>query len=416
MIQNFLSSWGVPSTYVPLLAITIKLIVLIVLCIVSNIIAKRIIVEFIKRFAAKTDNKWDDILVQKDVFHNLSHFVPAMLIYFIAPTWFATSETVDTAIHRLANTYMIIVACLVINAILDALLTIYKRYEVSRRKPIKSYIQVIKIIVYFFTGLFVVATLMDRSPWGFLSIFGGLTAVLMLVFKDALLGLVAGVQLSANNMVAVGDWIEMPNYGADGDVIDVTLTTVMVQNWDKTITTIPTYALITDSFKNWKGMSESGGRRIKRSLNIDMNSIRFLDDAMLQKLMTFDYLKEYLEQKVKDVQTHNDTNNVRPEDVLSGRRLTNVGTFRAYMISYLKHHPMIHDKMTFLVRHLAPNANGLPIEIYVFSKDQNWVNYEGIQADIFDHMLAVIGEFDLRVFQNPSGADWQHLARSSSHE
>lgn len=411
MLEGYLIQLGIPETYSFSLTILIKLISLIVLCVIVNIIAKRFILQFVKTFISKTDNKWDDILAKKDVFHNLSHMAPAFLIYFLAPTWFAASSNVVGIIHRLSNTYMIIVACLVINAILNAILTIYQRYEVSRKKPIKGYVQAVKILVFFLTGLFVIATLLNRSPWGFLSVFGGLTAVLMLIFKDMILGLVSGVQLSANNMIAVGDWIEMPNYGADGDVIDVTLTTVMVQNWDKTITTIPTYALVTDSFKNWKGMSESGGRRIKRSILIDMNSIKFLDQALLDKLKRFEYLKDYLAKKETDINQYNAEKNVADTAPLNGRHLTNIGTFRAYLVNYLRANPKIHEQMTFLVRQLKPTENGLPIEIYVFSNDQNWVNYEGIQADIFDHVLAIMNEFDLRVFQNPSGADFRGLLK-----
>jgi len=199
----------------------------------------------------------------------------------------------------------------------------------------------------------------------------------------------------------------MPKYGADGDVIDMTLTTVMVKNWDKTITTIPAYALISDSFKNWRGMQESGGRRIKRSFNIDMNSIIFVDEELLKKFEKFEFLKDYLKEKTKEIKDFNKTKNIDTNELINGRRLTNIGTFRAYIISYLRNHPKIHSDMTFLVRHLAPTEHGLPIEIYVFSNDQIWAHYEAIQADIFDHVLAVIPEFDLRIFQNPTGADFQ---------
>jgi len=232
-----------------------------------------------------------------------------------------------------------------------------------------------------------------------------MTAVLMLIFKDSILGLVAGVQLSFNDMVRIGDWIEMPNFGADGDVMDITLNTVKVQNWDKTISTIPAYAMISNSFKNWRGMSESGGRRIKRSLSIDMNSIRFCTAEMIERFKKIQYITEYIEKKSIELESYNKEYNIDDSTLVNGRRLTNVGTFRAYIQAYLKNHPMIHKDMTFLVRQLKPTETGLPIEIYVFSTDQNWVNYEGIQADIFDHLLAILPAFDLRVHQTPTVDD-----------
>ena len=236
----------------------------------------------------------------------------------------------------------------------------------------------------------------------------------MLVFKDSILGLVEGIQLSANQMVSRGDWIEMPKYGADGDVLEVALTTVKVQNWDKTITTIPTYTLITESFKNWRGMSESGGRRIKRSINIDIGSIKFCSQEMLERFSRIQHITEYLDKKRQEISSWNAARNLEASDPLNGRQLTNVGTFRAYVAAYLRHHPMVHQDMTFLVRQLAPTAQGLPIEIYVFSRDQVWSNYEDIQADIFDHILAIAPAFDLSVYQSPSGGDVKDALASRS--
>jgi miniconductance mechanosensitive channel len=235
----------------------------------------------------------------------------------------------------------------------------------------------------------------------------------MLVFKDSILGLVGGIQLTANNMVHIGDWIEMPKYGADGDVIDISLTTVKVQNWDKTISAIPAYALISDSFKNWRGMSESGGRRIKRSINIDMNTVKLCDPMMLDKFRRIEHIAEYIDAKQSEIDEYNAAANIDNTEMVNGRRMTNVGTFRAYVVAYLKNHPKINQNMTFLVRQLKPTECGLPIEIYVFSSDKVWANYEAIQADIFDHILAVIPEFGLRVFQNPTGSDFSRLVSSS---
>jgi miniconductance mechanosensitive channel len=258
-------------------------------------------------------------------------------------------------------------------------------------------------------GIFIVSILTDKSPWGILSILGGFTVVLMLVFKDTILGFVASIQLSGHDMVRIGDWIEMPKYGADGDVIDVSIHTVKVRNWDKTITTIPTYGLVTDAFKNWRGMSESGGRRIKRSFYIDMSSIKFCTDEMLERFRKFEFIREYIEQKQKEIDEYNREHAVETSQLINGRRQTNIGVFRAYIIAYLKKHPKIHQGMTFLVRHLEPTPTGLPIQIYVFSSDQAWANYEAIQADIFDHLLAAVPEFELRIFQNPTGHDFAAL-------
>jgi miniconductance mechanosensitive channel len=298
---------------------------------------------------------------------------------------------------------------LVLDAILNTVEVIYSNFRASKEIPIKGFIQITKIAIYFLSAIFVISILLNKTPVYLLSGIGALAAVLMLIFRDSILGFVAGIQLAANRMVSNGDWIEMPKYGADGDVLEVALTTVKVQNWDKTITTIPTYALISESFKNWRGMQESGGRRIKRSVNIDMNSISFCNEEMLERFGKVQYISEYIETKRAELEEFNKAAKVDNASLANGRRMTNVGTFRAYVRAYLRNHPMINEQMTFLVRQLQPTQNGLPIEIYVFSKDQVWANYEAIQADIFDHILAVVPEFDLRVYQNPSGSDFRDL-------
>jgi miniconductance mechanosensitive channel len=305
--------------------------------------------------------------------------------------------------------YMIIILMLVLDSLLNTVEDVYQNFRASKEIPIKGFIQVLKLALYFVTAIFVISILLNKTPVYLFSGIGALAAVMMLVFKDSILGFVAGIQLAANKMVSVGDWIEMPNYGADGDVLEVALTTVKVQNWDKTITTIPTYALISESFKNWRGMSESGGRRIKRSVNIDMSSIRFCDVEMLERFGKIQYISEYIETKKIELKEFNQATKVDNASLVNGRRMTNIGTFRAYVKAYLQNHPMINKDMTFLIRQLPPTEHGLPIEIYVFSKDQVWANYEAIQADIFDHILAVVPEFDLHVYQNPTGADFRVL-------
>ncbi len=374
----------------------------------ANLIAKRVLLTGVKYFARKTHTRWDDILVERKVFTRLSHLAPALVIYYSAYLFLPVQD----GLQRLSIAYMILAGVLVLNAAFNAVIDIYNTYEVSRERPIKGYVQVAKIILFVFLAIVAVSVLMDRSPWLLLSGFGAMTAVVLLVFKDSILGLVASIQLSSNDMVRIGDWIEMPKYGADGDVVDVSLHTVKIQNWDKTISTIPAYYLISDSFKNWRGMSESGGRRIKRALNIDMNSVKLCTPQMLDRFERFQLIGDYIKARREEITRFNEQHKIDTSELINGRNLTNIGTFRAYVVAYLRQHPKIHQQMTFLIRHLPPGEYGLPIEIYVFSNDQEWANYEAIQADIFDHILAVAPMFDLRIFQNPTGADFRALAET----
>ena len=347
--------------------------------------------------------------MRQKTLNRLAHFAPALVIYLLTPFALEGLEWLITFIRDVLQIYMIIIMALVIDSLLNTVEDVYRNFRASKEIPIKGFIQVLKIALYFLVIIFITAILLNKTPIYLLSGIGALAAVMMLVFRDSILGFVGGIQLAANRMVAVGDWIEMPKYGADGDVLEVALTTVKVQNWDKTITTIPTYALISESFKNWRGMSDSGGRRIKRAINIDMSSIRFCDKEMLERFAKIQYISEYIEQKKDELEQFNQAAKVDNASLANGRRMTNVGTFRAYVVAYLSNHPMINMDMTFLIRQLPPSQYGLPIEIYVFSKDQVWANYEAIQADIFDHVLAVVPEFDLRVYQNPTGADFRML-------
>lgn len=410
LIRNWIEEIGIGETGETIVIWIVAILIIAVTAYLTDLIVKRILLRFLRIVAKKTKSNWDDILLERKLFQRISHLAPAMVVYFFAP---GIPEATDW-IQRLSLSGMIIIGAFAFNALLNSAVDIYNTYEISREKPIKSYLQIFMIFIYVLVGVFVIATLLNRSPWVLLSGIGAMTAILLLIFKDSILGLVAGFQLSANRMIRLGDWIEMPRYGADGDVIDISLHTVKVQNWDKTITTIPTYALISDSFKNWRGMSESGGRRIKRAIHIDMSSVKFCDDEMIKRYAGIELLKDYVAAKKKEIDEYNRSRNVDPSEPANGRKLTNIGTFRAYMVNYLKNHPMISDKMTFLVRHLSPTQNGLPIEIYVFSKDQEWANYEAIQADIFDHILAVVPEFELRVFQNPTGYDFRGFGEKAT--
>ncbi len=409
LIQNWLLGYGFNESLSFYGARAISITGTLFLSAVAAFIAKRYIVAGLTFVLSKFSNKWKGALLRKKVLRRLVYLVPAVVIYDLAPIALEGHDSLISFIQSALSIYMIIIVMLVLNALLSSVEEVYQSYKGSKRVPIKGFIQALRIVIFFITAIFVIATLLNKTPVFLLSGVGALAAVMMLVFRDSILGFVAGIQLAANKMVAVGDWIEMPKYGADGDVLEVALTTVKVQNWDNTITTIPTYALISESFKNWRGMADSGGRRIKRSITLDINSIQFCDENMLSRFVKIQYISDYINKKNSELEKHNKSSKIDNTSLANGRRLTNVGTFRAYVAAYLNDHPMINKEMTFLVRQLPSTQHGLPIELYVFSKDKVWANYEAIQADIFDHLLAVVPEFDLRVYQSPTGADFRSI-------
>ena len=381
----------------------------------SNFLVKRFVLKFIRAVTQRTKTKIGKYLIEEKFLHRVSHLAPAFVIGTLSSLAFADSPALLTLVETLVNLYLVFIGLWVIDAVINTSLKLYQHSELSNKLPLKGVCQALKIIINASGVIFILSILLDKSPLYFFSGLGALTAVLLLVFKDAILGLVAGIQLSVNNMIRPGDWIEMPKYGADGDVIEVSLTTVKVQNWDKTITSIPAHALVSDAFKNWRGMSESGGRRIKRSIFIDVSSIKFLDQPKLNELKKIDLLQDYLNAKLEEIGQGDESESSNGRFSLNQRNLTNVGTFRAYCLAYLRDHASIHkEDMTFLVRQLAPTEKGVPIEIYVFVKDTRWVQYEGIQGDIFDHLLASLHTFDLRAFQLPSDSSLTKLADSSS--
>jgi len=368
------------------------------------------LLRLIHHMTLKTTNQWDDALMDAKVFHRVLQLIPVTLSLLILEQM---TPGLFIFLKRVLLAWIVLLVARIIDGFFESISTIYHSKNSDQRKPIRPFIQVLIIVDYLIASIMAIGILINKSPWHLFGLLGGLTAVTMLVFKDTILGFVAGIQLGANDMIREGDWIEMPKYGADGDVIEVTVNTVKVQNWDKTISTIPTYALISDSFKNWRGMSESAGRRIKRSIFVDMTSVRFADDEMLAKFRKIEFLKEYVEKKQSEIEAENKKKKIDlSSTVVNGRRQTNLGIFRAYLERYLHNHPKINKDLTFLVRHLQPTSQGLPIEIYVFSSDKVWANYEAIQADIFDHILAALPEFGLRVFQEPTGADFAQLLTS----
>jgi miniconductance mechanosensitive channel len=406
--SNLLSSTGLSESLVVLIENATIIVITIGLAILADFVVKKIIIGSITSLAKKSKNNWDDILIERKVFNRLAHLAPAIIVHY-ALQYIFDAENLVSFMENLTQAYMVIVVLLVIDAVLDSLHEVYRRLPISDGRNIKGYVQVVKIIFYFVAIILIISIFSGETPKNLMVGLGTMAAVLMLVFKDTILGFVASIQLSANKMVNVGDWISMPKYNADGDVIDISLNTVKVQNWDKTIATIPTYALVSEAFNNWRGMEDSGGRRIKRSININMKSVGFLDHEQIEKFSKYHLLKDYITQKEKEITDYNTANKLDEDIVTNGRKMTNLGTFRVYLENYLHNHPKIHQDMTFLVRHLQPSEKGLPVEIYVFSNDQEWAKYEAIQADIFDHILAIMPEFGLSVFQNPTGDDFQKL-------
>ncbi|HVS14033.1 MAG TPA: mechanosensitive ion channel domain-containing protein [Thermoanaerobaculia bacterium] len=374
------------------------------------LIVRRIVVRALHAVAARTRVTWDDVLFRTGVLERLSLLAPALVVYSSASLLFPGEDEQGAVelVQRLANVWMVMIGAQAASRLFDAVGAYAREQPATRDKPIRSYLQVAKIVIWIAVAIASVATLMDRSPWAILTGLGALTAVLLLVFRDSILGFLASIQISGYDLVRVGEWIEVPAYGADGEVVDISLHTVRVRNWDKTIVILPTTALLSEGFKNWRGMTESGGRRIKRALLVDMGTVRFLEPEELARLEQVGILTPYLERKKREIEEWNAA--VPEGDQLRRRRLTNLGTFRAYVEAYLRHHPEIRQDMTFLVRQLAPGADGMPIEIYVFSKEQRWDFYEGIVADVFDHLLAALPAFGLAVFQQPSGTDVRTVA------
>ncbi len=365
----------------------------------------------VQKMVDSTSTHWDDELVRAGLFARLANIAPAFVVFYGTRFFPHLPEQLTDGISRIAVAVMLLVGALAISSFLTAAERIYDSHAEYRERPIKGYLQVVSIIVYLLAGLLILAALMNRSPWIFVSGIGAMTAILLLVFRDTILSLVASIQIASNDMIRVGDWIEMPGLGADGDVMEVALHTVKVQNWDKTITTIPTHRLISDSFKNWRGMSESGGRRIKRSVSVDLQTVRFLTPEEIETFGEWALLSDYIAGKRAELDETNSGGTDGP--LANQRRLTNLGTLRAWIWETLRNHPDLHQQgHTLLVRQLASGPQGVPIEIYCFTNDTAWVRYEDIQADLFDRILAMLPEFGLRVFQEPSGADLVSLGKA----
>ena len=375
----------------------------------ANWIVKRILVRGVYQLVRSSR---ETELQDFGIIRRLSNIVPALILSIGVNTVPGLPEAAVTVVRNVCGGFIVLTIALALGALLDIINMIYRRRADAHVHPIKGYLQVVKIVVYAIATILIIATLIDRSPLILLSGLGAMAAVLLLIFQDTILSLVASVQISSNDIIRVGDWIEMPQLNADGDVIDIALHTVKVQNWDKTITNIPTKRFISDSFKNWRGMQESGGRRIKRSLFLDQQSVHFLSGEECERLHRFNLLDEYLTEKRREIDAWNAKLEERGKEPVNTRRITNIGSFRAYVERYLRSHGGIHQGMTLMVRQLSPTADGLPLEIYCFTNTVAWTQYEAIQSDIFDPLLAIGPEFGLRVFQHPSGGDMRDWCAS----
>jgi len=409
VLTDWLIGLGVEETSAVYLKLLILLLILFVISFISNLIVKKVLIRSIQSIIKKTKTLWDDVLEDNKFFSTLAHIVPAILLLLTTPYIFSDFADVIPFVLRLANAYIGIVLIIVVLSFLKTLKYYFENTELFRVKPLDSYFQLIRIGIYIFGSIVILSIILDKSPIYFFSALGAMTVVLLLIFKDTLLGFVASIQLSANNMIQIGDWVSLSKYDADGEVVEINLTTIKIENWDKAITTIPTYAFISESFKNWRGMSESGGRRIKRSLNIKTNSIKFCTTEMVERFKKIQLISQYIEEKSHEIEQYNKEKNIDKSKLINGRHLTNIGIFRVYSEAYVKNNPNINLNMTCMVRQLAPTENGLPLEIYTFSNNKEWVIYEGIISDMFDHLIASVPEFDLEIFQNPSGTDFKKM-------
>lgn len=411
-ILKWLIKLGVSENYAFFVKSLIIVVGIFILSYLVFIISRKLIVKVLKEITKRTENTWDDILLEKRVFHRLAYLAPAILIHSLMPIILTNViyEFWVNLIQGALKIYMVLIFVVVIDAFFNAIIEIYNDFEISRYKPIKGYVQIVKIIIFLISAIVIISILVGQSPLYLLGGLGALSAVLMLVFKDTLLGFVASIQLSSNDMLRPGDWITVNKFGADGTVKDINLTTVKIENFDKTITTVPTYSLISDAFQNWRGMEEAGVRRIKRSIILNMNSVKFCNNEMLERFKKFLLIKDYINEKQKEIDNYNKLKEIDNDNFLiNGRRQTNLGVFRKYIQQYLVENEFISKDHTLVVRQLPPTEKGLPVEIYVFSRVTEWERYEDVISDIFDHILAVVPMFDLQIFQNPSGSDFKSL-------
>ncbi|MEZ4937475.1 MAG: mechanosensitive ion channel [Crocinitomicaceae bacterium] len=406
--QDLVSGMGAGGDLAKWLELLIMVIGLAIVVFAMWWVTKKILLGIIHSFAEKSKTTWDDHLVEEGFFGVLSQLMPLFFMGFFLDIVFYAFPTTETFFDRAVKIAFVIVINIAILRFLNAFRKVVEELPQLKDKPLKSIFQLVKIIISLFLVIVMLSIATNQSPVFFLTSLGAMTAVLLLVFKDTILGFVGSIQLSANDMIRVGDWVTMEKYGADGDVMEISLTTVKVQNFDKTITTIPTYSFISDSFKNWRGMEESDGRRIVRAINVTQKSIKFLTKSDIEKYKKIAMISDFIESKESEIQEFNVKNNIPNAEMgINGRNQTNIGLFRKYMEYYLKNNPNINTEMTCMVRLLPGTEKGVPLQVYVFSKVKAWAEYEVIVGDIFDHLLASVPYFDLDIFESPSGADFK---------
>ncbi|NEM98486.1 mechanosensitive ion channel family protein [Pontibacter burrus] len=386
----------------------------VLLSLLSGFIARKIMVGMLQKFASRTTTSFDDYLLQNKVVLHLSRIFPLTIVVLAIPVIFADFSGWIAPLLKLTDVYVVLLGIWIIRSVLRTSRDYLKTFDSLKDKPIDSFTQVLTIFTFFIGGLMIFSLLTGKPLWTFITAMGAASAILLLVFKDTILGFVASIQVSTNDMVRIGDWITMEKYGADGDVVEINLTTVKVQNWDKTITTIPTYYLISDSFKNWRGMQRTGGRRIKRSIHLKISSIKYLSPEDVARLSKIHLLKDYLQERQQQIDRHNKEKGIDKTLLINGRNLTNAGVFRAYASAYIAQNENVHKELTMMVRQLEPTTTGMPIELYLFSNDVRWVYYENIMADIFDHLLAAVRYFDLEVFEMPASDDMRRLSEAQN--
>jgi len=389
-----------------ILGISVKIVGVLLLAFIVYLIMHKILVRIITKFTRRTKTEFDDILLNEKFLRRISYILPVIVIHQVSIFGPSIENTVDNILEAIITLLII----LIINGFLDAFVEVVQKFEKFKERPLKSYAQIIKIIITTIGIVLIFGILTGQEIWGLFAGLGAVSAILLLIFKDTILSFIASIQIASYDLVKVGDWIELSKYGVDGDIMDISLHTIKVRNFDKTITVIPTIALIENSFKNWRGMQETGGRRIKRSIHIDASSIKFVDEKMFQRFENFRLISEYLKDKQKEIIDYNEQESIDSTELINGRRLTNVGTFRQYLKSYLHKRNDVDKNLTFLIRQLPPGPEGLPIEIYIFANTTDWIKYEDIQSDIFDHIMAIVPEFELKVFQNPTGNDFKELS------
>lgn len=408
-LENIIEKIGVENQIISYLKLFVFLVVLVLVVWITYRLSQKILIKVFKNLISKTSTKFDDFLLEHKLPDQIARIIPLNIVISLVPLIFYDFTQVIPTVNTLLDIYTIVLGIYIFRSVLRSIRDYLKTKDSFKDKPIDSYVQVMVIVLYFVAGLLIFTTLTGRSVLAFFTTLGAASAILILVFKDTILGFVASIQVTINDMVRIGDWITMDKYGADGDVIEISLTTVKVQNFDKTITTIPTYNLISDSFKNWRGMTSAGGRRIKRAIRIKISTIKYLSDEDIHRLKKVSLISDYLNTKKTEIEQNNSERNIDRSVLINGRNLTNIGVFRVYIDEYLKSNPNLHTGMTMIVRQLEPQDDGLPLEIYTFTNDVKWKNYENIMADIFDHIFAAVSYFDLEVFESPASSDFRSM-------